>query len=499
MASLASPENGVPAGYTALSQAYGLSTLENWHESWIRGTRKLSVDGTRVVEYFPAGYAPGQTLGEQLEFALKYDGVNLEVLAALFAVAPSSEIAGYIQPRPTGKYARIVWYLYELLTGQQLPLDDLPATGNYVSILESDKYYTAAPIRVRRQRVNDNLLGDAAFCPTVRQTAALTAMEQTNPAHQCRDIIQEYSTEFLKRALSYLYTKETKSSFEIEHQTPDPNRTERFVALLRHAEQEDFVTKAALIELQNRTVDKRFQDTDYRETQNYIGQTVAWREKIHYIPPKPADLSEMMNGLLKVHSRASYVHPVVHAGVISFSFVYFHPFEDGNGRIHRFLIHNVLARRGLTPPGFIFPISAALLRDRVAYDEALEHFSAQLLPRIEYQLDEGGQMTVSNETAIHYRYMDLTIQIEALANFIQRTIDAELPGELDFLKRYDTTKAALQEIVDMPDRMIDRFIHFCWQNNGQLSARKRQSHFEALTDSEVQAMEQVVAGEPPGE
>jgi len=45
-------------------------------------------------------------------------------------------------------------------------------------------------------------------------------------------------------------------------------------------------------------------------------------------------------------------------------FVLIHPFEDGNGRIHRFLIHHVLARRGFTPQGLLFPVSAVMLHDR---------------------------------------------------------------------------------------------------------------------------------------
>ncbi len=41
----------------------------------------------------------------------------------------------------------------------------------------------------------------------------------------------------------------------------------------------------ALVELQGRIVDPRYAEDDYRENQNYVGETVAWQqEKIHYIP-----------------------------------------------------------------------------------------------------------------------------------------------------------------------------------------------------------------------
>ncbi len=68
----------------------------------------------------------------------------------------------------------------------------------------------------------------------------------------------------------------------------------------------------------------------------------------------------------------------------------------------------------------------------------------------------------------------------------------ELASELAFLAKYDETKKALQEIVDMPDRRIDLFIRFCLQNNGRLSARKRTSYFDFLSDEEITRMEQAV-------
>ena len=169
-----------------------------------------------------------------------------------------------------------------------------------------------------------------------------------------------------------------------------------------------------------------------------------------------------------------------------------HPFEDGNGRIHRFLIHNILARRGFTPEGVMFPISASMLKNPADYDASLEAFSRPLMPLVEYTLDEDGRMTVHNETAVWYRYLDMTPQAEALFRFIEQTIDTELAGELAFIANYDNTKKVVQEIVDMPDRQIDLFIRFCLQNNGRLSARKRTSHFDFLSDEEIALMEQAV-------
>jgi hypothetical protein len=103
-----------------------------------------------------------------------------------------------------------------------------------------------------------------------------------------------------------------------------------------------------------------------------------------------------------------------------------------------------------------------------------------------------GQMTVENDTACWYQHMDMTPQAEALYEFVTKTIEEELVEELSFLANYDKTKKAIQDIIDMPDRLIDLFIQLCLQNNGSLSARKRSSHFDFLTDEELAAMEQAV-------
>jgi hypothetical protein len=485
-----------PVGYDALIARYGLQVMPHWHHSAISRstTRQTQNDGGTVLDVYPRSLAPQDTLGGQLEFALKYDGVSLDILAALFAQAEPDAVVAYIRSKPLGKYTRRIWYLYELLTGNRLPLEDI-TSGNYIDLLEKELYYTSAPVQARRQRVNDNLLGDARFCPIVRRTELLQAFEKKDLPRKCHEVLSSYPREILKRALSYLYTKETKSSFEIEKVSLDATRTERFVALLVLAEKKDFFNKKDLIELQNRIVDTRFQDPDYRQSQNYVGESITWtEERVHFIPPKPADLRELMEGMYAAHVRMgqSGLQPVVHAAAVAFGFVFMHPFEDGNGRIHRFLIHNILAYGKFTPPGVIFPVSAAMLNDPDAYDAALEAFSKGSMALVEYELDETGRLTVKNDTARHYRYIDMTVQAEALFGFIERVIGTDLVAELMFLRNYDATKKALQEIVDMPDRMIDLFIRLCLQNKGVLSAAKRRSLFEKLSDDEVTRMEAAV-------
>lgn len=114
---------------------------------------------------------------------------------------------------------------------------------------------------------------------------------------------------------------------------------------------------------------------------------------------------------------------------------------------------------------------------------------------IEYHLDREFQMTVTSDTAdtaLWYQYIDMTLQTEVLYDFIIETIEDELIAELNFLEGYDMTIKGIQNIVDMPDRKLDLFIRFCLQNNGKLSVKKRESHFDFLSDEEIYSMQNIV-------
>jgi len=486
-----------PAGYAYLLEKLKLAGMPNWHTSSVSttGTHYSKIQDDFIDEVFRTQYWPGDKVGDHLEFALKYDGINLGLLKRIFEHIPKEELTEYIKSKPTGKYARRIWFFYEFLTGEQLPVHDI-TSGNYVNALETKEYYTIENGRKsQRHRIVDNFLGPKEFCPIIRKTDKLSKMDSANLRKKCEDIITSYPPELLRRALSYLYNKETKSSFEIEHIKPNASRMEKFIGSLELAEKEDFCEKKLLIALQNRIVDPRFKDSDYRTIQNYVGQSVSYqKEVIHFICPKPEDLPDLMNGLITSHKRMKdgNVSPVIHATAIAYGFIFLHPFEDGNGRIHRFLIHNILSIQGMVPRSLMFPVSAVMLKNPADYDASMEAFSRPLLQLVEYRLDEMGQMMVENDTACWYQYMDMTIQAEALYDFVSKTIEEELVEELSFLADYDNTKKAIQAIIDMPDRLIDLFIQLCLQNNGKLSTRKRSVHFDFLTNEELFAMEKAI-------
>ena len=108
----------------------------------------------------------------------------------------------------------------------------------------------------------------------------------------------------LARAVGYLYTKETRSSFAIEGETPTASRAERFVAALRAAPDFDPADKAAPVRLQSDIVDRRYAASDWRRFQDFVGATVGgYREEVHFICPRPEDMPRP-HGWLDGHDAA---------------------------------------------------------------------------------------------------------------------------------------------------------------------------------------------------
>jgi hypothetical protein len=459
----------------------------------ISGARRTTVTDGAVLEQYPKGYLPTGVTGN-LRFAMRYEPIDLSTLAALFEVLDISEFEHWIRSEPTGIFARRAWYLFELLTGKQLDIPDI-GPASYVDLLDSDLHVTGEKVQVRRQRVNDNLLGNRFYCPLVRRTETLKSFMAKDLAKEACRIVEACNPAILTRAVHYLFTKETKSSFAIEGEVPNRDRTARFVAALENASAFDAGSKEAFVRLQNAIVDPRYAQSDWRTTQNYVSQTHSdYTEDVHFVCPKPEDIPSLMAAWMQMTHRlemGDLTDAVVAAAVAAFGFVFLHPFDDGNGRIHRFLVHHILTKRGFTPRRVLFPVSAAMLRDREAYDRVLERFSSSVRPFISFDLDAEGRMTVHNETARLYRFFDATPHAEYLYHCIEETIRRDLGDEIGFLVVFDASMRKALEIVDMPDRRASLLVRLILQNHGKLSRGKRPA-FAEINDDELHRIEDAV-------
>lgn len=485
-----------PVGQLALREMFGLAVPSPAVESYVGpGARRTEIQRHHAVEFYPARYTPADDSAvSHLTFALRHEPIDLRILVgSLKAIAPD-DLAAWVRREPTGAYSRRVWFFYETFTGRTL---DVPAasTGNYVEALNPERHLVTDRRDSPRHRVIDNLLGGSGMCAIVRRTPRLTAYLSEKLDEETRALTADYDEAILARAVSFLYTKETRSSFAIEGETPSASRTERFVAALKRAPTFAPSNKAEFLRLQGVIVDSRYAAQDWRDFQNFVGEIVGHhRQDVRFIAPKPEDVSDLMDAWMAMTRRlidSPAVDPVIAAAVSSFAFVFVHPFEDGNGRLHRFLIHHVLAKRGFSPPGLMFPVSAAILRDQRSYDEALETFSKPLFDFIEWRFTSDPEIGVLNDTANLYRYFDATPLAEYLFDRVADTIRVDLREELAFVETYDRALASVREIVDMPDRRASLFVRLCLQNNGRLSRTKR-SQFSELSDDEVSRMEAAV-------
>jgi hypothetical protein len=452
------------------------------------GARRTTIEHGRIVEKYSTPYAPDNTIASHLKFTLKNEPVDSAVMAAIMREIEPAIIEAMVRAEPNGVFSRRAWFLYEFFTGQTLDLPDSPVV-QYTKALDPKLNVGSAGINSIRHRVTNNMTGVPGFCVTVRSTAMIKAYQAEGIDKQARDLVEDYDPAVLARAVNYLYTKETKSSFEIEHERVTGRKAERFVHALRQTASFNPSRDQDLIDLQNQIVDPRYAAGGFRDFQNFVGETIGYREKVHFVCPRPQDLQSLMAGWASMSERLQDCDDAVAAAAaIAFGFVFLHPFEDGNGRIHRFLIHHVLAREGFTPSDILFPISAAIVRDQKSYDVALETFSLPAMNLIDWEMNNAQQVVVNNETAALYRYFDATELTEYLYGKIAETIRIDFREELDFVVVYDKAYSAVRDVIDMPDRRASMFVNLVLQNKGSLSKRRR-SLFEELSDEDIHHLE----------
>ncbi len=146
------------------------------------------------------------------------------------------------------------------------------------------------------------------------------------------------------------------------------------LAVDRAAEVERF-TRAEIAAIHRRLLERAHHPAmvgRIRTTQNWIGGNDYNPCGADFIPPPPEDVNRLLTDLCDaIHDDT--LSPLVQAALVHAQFETIHPFDDGNGRTGRALVHVVLRRRGITPH-FVPPISVVFAGARDRYIMGLTHF-----------------------------------------------------------------------------------------------------------------------------
>lgn len=478
------------AGYAALIVGHDLSIPVADYLCAIGVKHKKYQKGRWRI--FTPRHKPDDSLHGHLIFALKYEGIDLSLLKALFDTIDIDTIAKIVRSEPTGGYSRRIWFLYEWLSGKKIDIKDA-RQGNFVTLINDKLQYPGIERDSRRHRIRNNLPGTREFCPLIRRTEKLDGFIGRKLSQVAIDHIGKTHADLLSRAAAFLLLKDSKASYTIEGEAPAHNRIERWGKIIGEAGQH----KLSIEELENLQkiviADKRFIMPGCRTEGGFVGDhdRVTGMPMPVHISARPEDLQTLLSGLIETYQlicKSDY-DPVLAAAIIAFGFVFIHPYEDGNGRIHRYLFHHVLAEKGFVPKGLVFPVSSVIL-DRIDdYRKTLEHFSKPRLDLIEWRPTDKNNIEVLNKTIDLYRYFDVTRQAEFLFECVEETVNETLPEEVNYLKRYDLLNEFIKNYIDMPDKTVDLLIRFLNQNDGKLSKRARDKEFSKLTESEIQIIE----------
>lgn len=488
------PVDTVLAGFAALVQALQVQAPVRSPACIAKGRFKESVKETDSWRIFDNKYAVEPTAAGHLTFAMKHDNVDLLVLKRIFEKLPEEEIANYVKAAPTGPLVRKVWFYYEFLTGRQL---DVPDCGKVsaVDLLDPKRYFTRTAVLSGRHKVRNNLLGNRDFCPVIRRTEALEAFLSLELSGKAQHLLDRVSPQLVARAASFLLLADSQASFAIEGERLPRNKEERWLRAVQQVGKYS-LSLEELKRLHDILIeDHRFIKSGFRTEGVFLGQrSLDGTPLPEFIGAAAPDIEMLMQGLIDANRtmQESELDAVLQAAAVAFGFVYIHPYEDGNGRVHRCLIHHVLIEKHFNSLGLVFPVSSVMLKWIDEYRQTLQSHSSALMPFINWIATDRGNVKVENDTADLYRYFDCTREAEFLYRCVQQAIDHDVPAELDYLKRHDEAMRAIMNVVEMPDRKAEDFIMFMRQNDWKLPKRRRDDEFSKLTDEETETLQALV-------
>ncbi|MGH3469745.1 MAG: Fic family protein [Thermocrispum sp.] len=251
-------------------------------------------------------------------------------------------------------------------------------------------YQAAVPASIAEADVRINAALQAESEDAVREIARfdaeVTAIAERRAAREGDDAATE-----LAPLASVLLRTESASSSEIEGVTAGaralamaaieakagPNAqlvTANVTAMQRAVELADIISIEGILAAHQALLDQHAfaAPGTLRDQQVWIGSNALSPHTASFVPPHHARVPVALDDLITFVQRVD-LPVLVHVAIAHAQFETIHPFNDGNGRIGRTLVHAMLRHSGVTRT-LTVPVSAGLLTDTSAYFRALTDY-----------------------------------------------------------------------------------------------------------------------------
>ncbi len=339
-------------------------------------------------------------------------------------------------------------------------------------------------------------MGNIRYCPTIERSNVITELLAKNTLQRAQTFIEGLNPELLDRTMSWSYLSETTSSFAIESEKPTTHKAEAFAELLKQAHEKTPITEDYLVELQNLAVTNPLdRAVQFRNQKNWLRGPGRGVLGITYVPPDPELVPELMQSIMDlVNDPPPGQNSLVIGALVSFAFVFVHPFMDGNGRLSRFLFHKAVCKSEVLQQGLVLPISVAMKRNEVQYLQALKSFStpARRLWEVTMIDDENFEFSFKGDSSI-YRYWDATPCVEFGLRMAEQSLEIDLRQESDYLQKYDAISRQVNERIDLNSNALSLLVRLCIQNAGSLSNAKRKAFLAKGYKEEMLALVESIA------
>lgn len=452
----------------------------------------------------PRQVAPaiGASILEHVLFALKHETMRLAILHEAMKLVPAQEMTQALIAQRTGGYLRKAAFIWEKANARELPLPWDSTGGNYLDLFDRGSYYTG-PLweRSLKFRINFNGIGPYEFCPVVRKSSPLENRGRDVLARLHNWAADPANADIADRVMNWAYLSETRDSYAIENEAPSPDKERAFLSAMQHLHDRRALSHDYLVELQNIVITSDLKlERGFRAGQNWLQRGGHGALAVRYVPPPPAEVDALVTGLMRMaNTREGDVPPLVKAALVSFGFVFVHPFMDGNGRLSRLLAHHCLNYGGALPTvggnPAILPLSVAMKRNEKDYLAALESFSKPVrqLWDVTHVADNEFVFDFRSSPMV-YAHWDGDSAAAFVTACAELALEQSLIDETAFVQAYDKAFALIDRELDLPNRTINLLIQWIRQNHGRMPERRRSaSELVLLKPQHVARIEAIVA------